>query len=303
MLSAHLIHRGLAIMTLLAIGQTAEALPPPAKAQSAPSPSELIQLRDRTFSGDPAKAELRNEVLSYLGIKPTEGVMYVFVSTSMPKALIQSYVAEALWTGAVLVVRGIPDGTTLNDWIRGYAVPLIGEKGVTAGLTIDPILFDLYGIRTVPTIIWDETDRIVAKDCDTTTVKKPGEKGQPFDVKTCKGYPEKSFFAVSGAVTLDYALEEFSNAGARQSEKRLGILRSYLGKGQQEQSEFSGDWAAYETAEMRAAIDRAKRNGDRYQSVMDSFIQPYFESDARKFGSGGFAPGIRSVPDPASDRK
>ncbi len=302
MLPAHLIRSGIAAFSLVA-GAGAMAAPSTApKGLNAPSPSQLIEMRDRTFSGDPAKAALRNEVLNYLGIKPTEGVLYVFVSTSMPKALIQSYVAEALWAGGVLVVRGIPDGSTLNDWIRSYAIPLIGEKGVTAGITIDPILFDLYGIKTVPTIVWDEADRVVAKDCDTATMKKPGEKGQVFDVKTCKGYPEKTFYAVSGAVTLDYALEEFTDAGAQQSSKRLDILRGFVGtNARQEQVEFSGDWKSYETAEVRAALDQAKAKGERFSSLMDSFVAPYFEPDARRFGADVYSPGLRSTFDPARD--
>lgn len=278
------------------------ALTPPPKGQDAPSPSQLLEMKERTFWGDPAKAELRNEVFDYLGIKPTEGAMYVFVSSSMPKALIQSYVAEALWAGAVLVVRGIPDGMTLDQWIRQNATPLVGQKGVTAGITIDPMLFDLYNVTTVPTVVWDETDRMIGIDCDTAKVRKPGEGGKPFDVKSCKAYPVNSYYAISGAVTLDYALGQFDEAGAKGAEKRLGVLRKFVGEGGKEQQEFKGDWDSYETAEMRAAINSANSRGEKYESLMQSFTRPYFESDLRRIESGGFAPGLESRSNGTSNR-
>lgn len=279
-------------------------LPQP-KAHEGLSPSQLIELKERTFWGDPAKAQLRNEVFDYLGIKPNEAAFYIFVSTSMPKALIQAYVAEALWSGGVLVVRGVPDGLNLNQWIREYAIPIVGEKGATAGLTIDPMLFDLYNVKTVPTVIWDETDRLIGLDCDTAEVTKPGERGKTAKVKSCKAYPEDSFYAVSGAVTLDYALEQFGEAGAEGATKRLGVMRQFLAGGKKEQGEFKGDWSSYETAEMRAALERANKSGERYESLIQSFQQPYFEADVARrdrLGAGGFAPGLEPGPVGAGNR-
>jgi type-F conjugative transfer system pilin assembly protein TrbC len=278
---------------------------PSPKGQDAPSPSQLIELKERTFHGDPKKAALRNEVFDYLGIKPNEAAFYVFVSTSMPKALLQAYVAEAQWAGAVLVVRGVPDGMTLAQWIKQYGEPVVGEKGVTSGLTIDPILFDLYNVKSIPSIVWDQTDRLFGEDCDTAELMKPGEKGKLTKVKSCRPYPDDSYYAVSGAVTLDYALTAFGEAGAAGATKRLELLRQFVAGGKKEQEEFKGDWSSYETAEMRAAVERANKSGERYESIMQSFQQPYFESDLERrnrLGAAGFAPGLEPGTDGTANR-
>lgn len=236
-------------------------------------------LSQRMFKDDPRKAAIRDGVLDFLGIVPKDGHLIIFVSTSMGPEMIQAYLKEAVWSGAALMVRGIPDGMTLGQWVKGHATNFVKDKGPTASYSIDPGLFDQYGIDTVPTIVWDESGRGLTEACDTVErTKKSGEDSTQV-VATCDELPEGLYYKISGAITVDYALEQFSEAGAKKAGQRLDVLRKYVNnRGQKEQEPFKGDWASWsDTPEHRRDLERAENTRKRYLESFQQYLEPFFD--------------------------
>lgn len=99
--------------------------------------------------------------------------LYVFISFSMPTALLRQYVQEAKQYNAILVLRGLID----NDFRKTTTV--LRQLDEQAGAIIEPQLFQQYDIQAVPAIVQDKAG-IVRK--------------------------------ISGSVSLQYALQQFAEA-------------------------------------------------------------------------------------------
>jgi len=116
--------------------------------------------------------------------------IYIFVSSSMPKSLLKSYLEEANRYGAVLVLKGLPNGSFKE--LNALVMDLTNSTSQQAELNmqIDDEAFDRFSIIQVPSIILvKETDYI------------PNQTAQPIYDK------------IIGSVSLKYALEEFSKSG------------------------------------------------------------------------------------------
>lgn len=116
--------------------------------------------------------------------------LMIFVSTSMPAKALQMLGAQAKMAGAVLVFRGLrlPLGSPGAMEDMAQAVAPVAKTG--AELQINPEAFSKYHVTAVPTFV------IAAKeeDCGTDQCKSKA-------------------FALSGDVTLEYALETWSGKG------------------------------------------------------------------------------------------
>lgn len=184
------------------------------------------------------------QIRESLGIPKEEGHLYVFVSHSMPDNMLRAYLLEGAWAGAGLVLRGIPPGMTLKQYLVNVMHPLVKDQG-GAGMAIDPRLFDIYQIQAVPTIVWQPG--ILARCNGTEKTPRRDALGELREVQACA--PEtRSYWQLSGAVTLDYALKRFAEEGAPGAEERLNVLRANVTPtpGQVAQQPFEGDWAAVE---------------------------------------------------------
>ena len=74
----------------------------------------------------------------------------VFVSSSMGKELLKTYVKEARRYGGVLVFNGLPD----NSWVKlNNMIMEIVEDQEGVGIQIDPEEFDRFNIKTVPAFV------------------------------------------------------------------------------------------------------------------------------------------------------
>lgn len=131
--------------------------------------------------------------------------LYVFVSRSMPAEMIQSYALEAAYAGGILVVRGINNNETLDEFLKGQMVTTLKPGGQGAMLQVDPRLFDAFAITTVPAIVY--TGRSLADLCSNGTSTK------------CEPLPESDYFKMGGSVTIRYALDQFSLAGAEGAQR------------------------------------------------------------------------------------
>lgn len=133
-----------------------------------------------------------------------ESELYVFVSTSMPKPLLKSYVQEAKKYGGVLVFKGLPNGS-----FKELAV-LVGELNTGSidaasdtslpGMQIDDEAFDRFDVSAVPTIILSTTSEY--QPHQTTII---------------------IYDKITGNVGIKYVLEQFSSSGtlAKEAAERL----------------------------------------------------------------------------------
>lgn len=222
----------------------------------------IEDLRDQ--AKDVQQTELEKKRTEYqilLGQDPRKHLL-IAVSTSMPDALIKAYAKEAMWYGGRLVVRGIPKEMGLVDWVESYGRELVESKTPVASIEINPGLFDTYDIDVVPTIIWDESSED-SERCDGLPDEEPytrlakGNEGY-VDIQACLPKSEDSYYKVSGGVTIDWALNEFSLAGASHAKERLNSGRRYLKQGgAKEQTPYDGDWKSEVTPETVRMIEEA----------------------------------------------
>jgi type-F conjugative transfer system pilin assembly protein TrbC len=127
---------------------------------------------------------LRDEVIN------PRPALQIFVSSSMPKALLKNYALEAKKYGGVLVFRGLPDGSVHK--LTEYLMDIVTEE--TSAMQIDDEAFAAFGINSVPAIVLSKPETIFSKE------------------KT-----EAKFDKVIGNITIKAALELFAGSGDMQS--------------------------------------------------------------------------------------
>src|SRR5699024_873686 len=188
-----------------------------------------------------------------LGINEGQGQLYVFVSMSMGENMLRAYLQEGAWAGAHVLVRGIPPGMTLMQYLKDVMLPLAqGQSG--AGIQIDPRLFDLYSVDVVPTIVWQPGPQAPCHVDEGAT--RTDATGEPRQVPACDP-TDQEHWQVEGSVTVAWALREFARKGAAGAQKRLAILQKNVDKPiDQDQQPFEGDWS------------KAHMPGDDYNPIL-----------------------------------
>lgn len=127
-------------------------------------------------------------------IKP-KAKLQIFVSSSMPKTLLQNYAKEATLYDAVLVFRGLPEGSfrALSDLVMSIS----DDSGSSAAMQIDDEAFAKFKVTTAPTIIFSKESAFLDFDSD---------KARPIYDK------------VQGNIAIKYALELFADSGELRKE-------------------------------------------------------------------------------------
>ena len=205
----------------------------------------------------------REEILKFLGVDSTgKRRLYFFVSWSMPIEMLKSYALEAMWSGGVLVFRGIPEGMTLGTYVRQQATALLRDKGASATLELDPRLFDLYHIDSVPTIVYSEAGD---PENQQACVQPKNPNGV---IARCVEADPSKYWMVKGAVTTDWALREFIANGAKGAEEfHAALASSGKIKPQKDEKDFGikgyeGDWDAEPTPSELMAQKLAEEQGE-----------------------------------------
>jgi type-F conjugative transfer system pilin assembly protein TrbC len=209
----------------------------------------------------------RDKILKFLGIDPAgQSSIYYFVSYEMPLEVLRSYVIEAMWSGGTLVFKGIPKGREMKDFITKDLRDLIYGKGASASLAIDPRLFDGYKVTTVPTIVYTEERKNFM--CTGVNPKSFKYQEETYSYDTCPPVDESKYWKITGALTTDFALREFINAGAKGAQVHLDALAKGLATGMvapKNQQAFAGEWKEAITPEelmaVRTAIETAREAG------------------------------------------
>ena len=118
--------------------------------------------------------------------------LYIFVSTSMPKPLLKSYLQEANKYGGVLVLKGLPQGSFKE--LTKFVIDLTGNNGnlqdIAANIQIDDEAYERFKVVSVPTIV--------------LSVDSEYHPNQTAILK---------FDKMVGNVGVKYSLEEFSKSG------------------------------------------------------------------------------------------
>lgn len=112
----------------------------------------------------------------------------IFVSFSMPEPTLQRLVDQAARAGAMLVLRGLVNGSIKDTVTRMQA--LIGSRRVS--VQIDPEAFDRHGITRTPTFV------LVMDGAGTEACRS----------RACGS--SQQFVKVAGDVTLNYAMQYLS---------------------------------------------------------------------------------------------
>ena len=130
--------------------------------------------------------------------------LLVFVSLSMPEGALRKLIEQAQRTRAVLVLRGLKDGSMVKTVVA--VRQLLGER--KAALQIDPQGFDRFGVNQVPTFVLLRDGTQVQRCADASCV------------------PASSYATLAGDVTIEYALEWIeSHSSSAQREAKVLLQR------------------------------------------------------------------------------
>ncbi len=130
--------------------------------------------------------------------------LLVFVSLSMPEAALRKLVEQAGRTRAVLILRGLKDGSMVKT--AAAVRQVLGER--RAALQIDPQGFDRFGVNQVPTFV----------------LLRDGTQAQRCADASC--VPTTSYATLAGDVTIEYALEWIeSHSSSAQREAKVLLQR------------------------------------------------------------------------------
>ncbi|MGB3470909.1 MAG: type-F conjugative transfer system pilin assembly protein TrbC [Erythrobacter sp.] len=113
----------------------------------------------------------------------------VFVSLSMPEDALKQIIDQTAAAGGVVVFRGFPNNS-VKQFVAGMT-KVIDNDDQFASIGVDPRLFRAFGIQAVPTYVAVSSDFTPCDGLSCTTTPPP-------------------FDAMSGNVTVRYALETFS---------------------------------------------------------------------------------------------
>lgn len=205
----------------------------------------------------------RREVAQLLGINPDgNATMYYFVSWSMPVNLIRSYVVDAMWSGAVVVFKGVPPGKDLGEFITQDMPSLVYGKSA-ANISIDPRLFDRFEVKTVPSIVLATSkENFNCKGYQPVSFdykEDPDSKEAPVTLQydSCPPADASTYYKMSGSVSGSYMLQTLVDGGVKEAEPFLNAIRKGWADGKvpsKDQSAFNGEWESVLTPEQLKAI-------------------------------------------------
>ena len=141
------------------------------------------------------------DVIEVSSMDNSETTLKVFVSTSMSVPLLTSYGKMAKKYGAVLVLKGLPEGSwrKLSDLIS----ELNKEDGDAITIQIDDPAFDEFGITRVPSFVLVREENIFEDNKDKVPV----------------------FDKITGNIGIRRALEEFAEKGELQNDAKAFLSK------------------------------------------------------------------------------
>ncbi len=129
--------------------------------------------------------------------------LMIFVSSSIPKTALKDLIIQAKHSGGILVFRGLIGSLRNTQEFLGN----ISKDNVSA--IIDPRLFDLFQIKTVPTFVVLSNNM---QNCESSA---------------CNVSPTHD--RIAGNITLEYALEEIANGDGEAKNIAISFLKKIRG--------------------------------------------------------------------------
>lgn len=220
------------------ISSTLERAPQSTIDFSIKASSELLQnAREAYVAALPPRDKARGAavMLGSGALAEGQGKLYYFVSRSMPQSLLRAYAMEALYTGGTLVVKGLRKGDTVKEYIEEVMSEFNSVDGqVLAALEINPNLFDMFGVTTVPTTVWSNLIGLadIGAGCQSLgdaapQVELTGPDEDPILVQKpqCAPADATTYYKITGALTTDYVIDRFESAGAPRAAMQRYRLR------------------------------------------------------------------------------
>ena len=136
--------------------------------------------------------------------------LYYFISFSMPNALIKAYLLDATWNGGTLILRGVTKGESIPQFIKKHLLPLLKYQGDHARVMIDPNLFEMYNINSVPTMLMTSKTNDQTH-CNIVSTIIPHTH---ITYQRCKAIDPHYYWKISGNVSTLWALNRLGMAGA-----------------------------------------------------------------------------------------
>lgn len=137
---------------------------------------------------------------------------YVFVSFSMPDVTLRRLMQQAKRIGAPLVLRGMV-GNDMNKTRIKIGKLLDADKDgntrIEGGLSIDPTLYERFGISVVPSFVLTDS---------------------PVQTCTQAGCPTPDFVRLAGDVTLEYVLESIARESPAMRDDARVLLATMRGE-------------------------------------------------------------------------
>lgn len=143
------------------------------------------------------------------------GELILFVSFSMGEKALLNLANEAKLYGATLVLRGFKDNSYAQT-VKALQ-KIIQETG--QGFIIDPELFSLFSVTTVPTYVLSRPFQIQTLESET------------LESHTSERTQTPVHDSLQGHVSLHYALEVFAKEGDLQNEAQSLLANTQLGEG------------------------------------------------------------------------
>lgn len=158
----------------------------PKPAQGVPSPRFDVPTTPKAVADPLAIAQkYRNSELARAAVNTPRDLM-VFVSLSMPSETLKRLARQSAQAGAVMVLRGLKGGMKDRGLTRTMAaIKPLADAG--ASIQIDPTAFNRFNVQSVPTFV--------------LATEPPGCMPDQCQIDSA---------AVTGDVSLDYALEHFA---------------------------------------------------------------------------------------------
>lgn len=227
---------------------------------------------------DASLAANRAKVLQFLGFHPQDANrLFYFVSFSMPIGMLRSYAEQALWDGGILVFKGPLPHVQLATFITKYLNGLVGTKGASATVTIDPRLYDVFGITEAPTIVYSTVPE--NQVCRKVHLHVFHYDNHQWTYPVCDRVNPKEYWKIEGAVTSGWALRQFKKAGAPgvtayiHALAKGGTASATQAKVQQP---YKGSWAtAPSPAQLQAIAHTVASFGEQtYQTPLGLAVGP-----------------------------
>ncbi len=219
----------------------------------------------------------RASVLKFLGFKPQNAdKLFYFVSFSMPKSMLRAYAEQAMWDGGILVFKGPLPHVQLSTFITKDLQALVGGKGASATITIDPRLYSAFHITMAPTVVYSTLPENLL--CRKVHLQPFSYDKKQWTYPVCDKVASKYYWKIEGAVTSQYALRQFKKAGAPGVTVYLKALaRGGLDSGSgKTQVPFKGSWASAPSPEQLTAIEHtvASFGNQTYQTPFGIGVGP-----------------------------